>query len=109
MRPVDHAPNRRIGSSCSFLGIWLTAVGLLVSSGCGHPSQPSAVTVASARPNADETLNSALEALRKGVDLESCRAALQQANVYLTHHENDRPRTLTAEERDVLKKDFGLE
>jgi hypothetical protein len=115
MQSVDPTPEGSAGSVRSPFRILLIVIGLAIGVGLivalAYPSR-SKQRVASTptlSPTSDETLSSAVDALRRSGDLESCHTAVQQANVYLTLHESERPRELSTEERDVLKKEFGLE
>jgi hypothetical protein len=70
------------------------------------PKKPKGPTATSHK--SEETLDSALKDLKKGVDLEGCRTAIQQLNNYLASHA-DEIRALSAADKDALQRQFQLD
>jgi hypothetical protein len=57
----------------------------------------------------DDPLESARQVLDKSPDRTACATALQQLNSYFASHPNQHPPALTAEQKELLQKRFGLD
>jgi len=55
-----------------------------------------------------ESVNSLAESLRRQEDIEGIGSELQRINAYLESREQEKPRPLTNQEREILTKEFGL-
>jgi hypothetical protein len=60
-------------------------------------------------PQGEVSFEAVRDALRKGEDFGSCRNAIQQLNNYLSKHPDEKPPTLTPEEKTLLTGPFGLD
>jgi hypothetical protein len=72
-------------------------------------SQAKADPTAEPIPETDSTFDSFADSVRKGADLTTCQSMLQQVNAYFASHPDDRPSSLTAEQRSFLKKQYSLD
>lgn len=68
------------------------------------PGEPEAVA-----PEDDEALASARARLSKKTDAASCRAALQQLNVFLSRNPEQKPKPLDKKQLDALQAELGLD
>jgi hypothetical protein len=91
----------------------LTVAGLgpvVLASGCNKPSATSPEKVAATYAGEDRAgIETALESLRQGTDVKSCRTALKQLNAYLLRQPEHRPAALSDSVRASLANDFGLD
>jgi hypothetical protein len=80
---------------------------LLAAFGCAkviHTASTGSSTV-----QADDTLESVSETLRRGADIDACRTVVQQLNKYLDRHPDARPASLAADEKELLRTQYGLD
>jgi hypothetical protein len=87
------------------LGLVVLGVFALVFVRLPQPPAPAR----QAKGQAENTLASALDALHKGANYETCRGAVQQLNVHLAQNPDQKPRPLPEAARSLLTDRLGLE
>jgi hypothetical protein len=103
------APYNSVNANAGRLGITLSVMavlaGFMLAAGCARPPQPTRSTVARTQQS-ENVRDLVAEALRKGDDLEGCRAVIQQVNNHPPSDPGLKP--LAKEEEDFLKQAYGL-
>src|SRR5262249_28313307 len=101
--------NRLVGVALA-LAVLVIFTGLIALRKISQPANDSSQSWTPKNSTLDDTtLESVRDTFRKGVDIESCRAAVQQFNLYLARNPDKKPAPLSKEEQELLTSQFRLD